>query len=178
MYTLSLKEYKNLFHKSYSGLCLFANSYVDDIELSKDIVQTAFIKIWEDQIEFRNEYSVKSYLYTAVKNRSLDHLKSKHFKRTDRIDDLHFDQIEKESVFLREITVAETSQLIENAVQTLPTKCAQIIRLAIKEYSNAEIADTLKISINTVKTQKKIAYKRLRPILKDYFILIGFIFDW
>lgn len=177
MHTLTLKEYRGLFDRLYIGLCLFANKYLNNMELSKDIVQDAFIKIWEDKIEFHNETNVKSYLYTTVKNKSLDYLKSKQYRATDRIQEGHLENIEKQSFFLREVVIMEAAQIIENAVQTLPNKCAQIIRLAIKEHSNAEIAEALQISINTVKAQKKIAYKRLKPLLKGYFVLVAFIFD-
>lgn len=177
MFTLTSKEYKSLFDKLYTSLCVFANSYIGDLEVSKDVVQDVFIKIWEDKIEFQNENTIKSYLYTSVKNKSLDYLKSKRVKTTDHLSTGEMEKLETEPFFLREVVIVETSSIIENAINTLPKKCAQIIRLSIKDFTNAEIAEELDISINTVKTQKKIAYKRLKPLLKDYFILIAFIFD-
>ena len=78
---------------------------------------------------------------------------------------------------MREAIIIETSQIIDNAINTLPNKCAHIIRLSIKNLTNSEIANELGISINTVKAQKKIAYKKLRPLLKDSFILIAYIFS-
>lgn len=177
MYKLTLKEYKSLFNKLYTSLCLFANKYIDDLEVCKDIVQDVFIKIWEDNIEFQNENNIKSYFYTSVKNKSLDYLKSSRYKSTEKLSKDQIEQVETEPYFLREVVVIETSKIIEDAINTLPHRCAQIIRLSIKELTNAEIAEELDISINTVKAQKKIAYKRLKPLLKDYFILIAFIFE-
>lgn len=177
MYKLTLKEYKSLFDKLYTSLCLFSNSYLKNLEVSKDIVQEVFIKIWEDKIEFQNENTIKSFLYTAVKNKSLDFLKSKYVKTTEHFSIIEMEKLETEPFFLREVVILETSSIIENAINTLPNKCAQIIKLSIKDYTNAEIAEELGISVNTVKTQKKIGYKRLKPLLKDYFILIAFIFE-
>lgn len=174
---LSLKEYKSVFNTLYPSLCLFSNKYIDNIEASKDIVQEVFIKIWEDKIEFQNDNTIKSYLYTAVKNRSLDFLKSKHYKVTESIGETDFAQMETDPFFLREVMISETSLLIEKAVNTLPAKCAQIIKLSIKGLSNTEISEELGISLNTIKTQKKIAYKRLKPLLKDSFFIIAFIFE-
>jgi RNA polymerase sigma-70 factor (ECF subfamily) len=147
------------------------------LEVSKDIVQEVFIKIWEDKIEFQNENTIKSYLYTAVKNKSLDYLKSKYVKTTEHFSNSDMEKLETEPFFLREVVILETSSIIENAINTLPNKCAQIIKLSIKDFTNAQIAEELGISVNTVKTQKKIGYKRLKPLLKDYFILIAFIFE-
>lgn len=166
-----------MFHNLYKSLCLFANKYVDSLETSKDLVQDVFIKIWEDKVEFKNEDNVKSYLYTSVKNRSLDYLKSKRYKSTDHFSSIKMEQLETESFFMREVVVLETSAILEKAINTLPNKCAQIIKLSTKNFTNAEIAKNLNISINTVKTQKKIAYKRLKPLLKEHFILIIYIFS-
>lgn len=176
-YQLTLKEYKNLFDSSYPMLCVFANKYLNDVEVSKDIVQTVFIKIWENKIEFQSEISVKSFLYSSIKNKSLDYIKSKHYKSTDYMSANKIAKIETEPFFLREVVIVETHGVIENAINTLPKKCAQILRLSINDLTNSEIAEKLSISINTVKAQKKIAYKKLKPILKDYFILIAFIFE-
>tara|TARA_R110002049_G_scaffold33017_6_gene109020 strand:- start:5326 stop:5808 length:483 start_codon:yes stop_codon:yes gene_type:complete len=158
-------------------LCLFANKYVNDLEVSKDIVQDVFIKIWVDKIVFENKNSIKSYLYTSVKNKSLDYFKSKRYKTTDHFSTGEMEQLETQSFFLREVVVLETSSIIETAINTLPNRCAHIIRLSMKGLTNSDIAEELGISINTVKAQKKIAYKRLKPLLKNYFVLVAFIFD-
>lgn len=177
MYQLSLKEYRKLFDSLFVSLCVFANKYVNNLDVSKDVVQDVFIKVWENKIEFKNEKTIKSYLYTAVKNKSLDHLKSKRVKTTENYSPSDIEKLDNKTYFLREVVIEETSSIIDNAINTLPFRCAQIIRLSIKEFTNPQIAEELGISINTVKAQKKIAYKRLRPLLKDYFILIAFIFD-
>lgn len=177
MQTLTLKEYKNIFDTMYSTLCLFSNNYIEDLDISKDIVQEVFIKIWEDKIEFQHENTVKSYLYTAVKNRSLDYLKSKHYKSTQSLVIEDIADWETDPFYLREVVISETSLIIEKAIDTLPKKCAQIIKLSIKGMSNTEIVEELGISLNTIKTQKKIAYKRLKPLLKECFVLIAFIFE-
>ena len=176
VHKLSLAAYKSHFDMLYVPLCLFANKYVQNLNTAKDLVQEVFIKIWEDQIAFKKENAIKSYLYTAVKNKSLDHLKSVYHRSSERFSKEELEQMETEAFFVREVIVSETATLIENAVNTLPKKCAQIIKLSLKEYSNKEIAQELSISVNTVKAQKRIAYQKLRPILKESFFLIAYIF--
>ena len=146
------------------------------MDASKDIVQNVFIKIWEDKVEFKNKKAVKSYLYTAVKNKSLDYLKSKNYTSTEYLSLVKMEQLESNSFFMREVVVLEASAIIEKAIDTLPNRCAQIIRLSAKNFSNDEIAKKLGISINTVKSQKKTAYRRLKPILKGHFTLIALLF--
>lgn len=175
MKTLILKEYKYIFDTMYTSLCLFANKYVENLEVSQDLVQDVFIRIWEERIAFKSDKAIKSYLYTAVKNQCLDYLKSAYVKTTQSLDAEDISKWETDSFFYREVVVSETNQILEKAIKTLPEKCAQIIKLSIKGMSNPEISEELGISLNTIKLQKKIAYKRLRPLLKDYFLLFAFI---
>jgi RNA polymerase sigma-70 factor (ECF subfamily) len=168
MYHLTLKEYKDLFNRRYTSLCIFANKYLEDIEISKDIVQDVFLKIWESKVVFNNENTIKSYLYTSVKNKSLDYLKSKRYISTNYFSISEIEKLEAEPFFLREVVLEETSVIIENAIDSLPKRCAQILKLSVRSLSNLEIANELHISINTVKAQKKIGYKRLKPLLKKY----------
>lgn len=173
-YQLSAKEYKTIFDELFPSLCFFANKYMVDLETSKDIVQEVFIKVWEKNTAFKSRESVKSYLYISVRNKALDVLKSVNYRNTH----LQKDDIEKlksESFFLREVVVAEVDKIVRKAVNTLPKKCARIIKLSLNGLTNTEIAQELQISINTIKAQKRIAYQKLRPLLKDYYLLIAFI---
>ncbi|MCH4552267.1 MULTISPECIES: RNA polymerase sigma-70 factor [Aestuariibaculum] len=177
MHSISLKEFKAYFDDQYMSLCLFAHKYIGDLELSKDIVQDVFVKIWEDKITFKSENSIKTYLYTSVKNKCLDYLKSKTYKSTNKLSDADIQKLETEPFFMREVAVQETSKIIHQAIATLPKKCAEILLLSIQDYSNQDIANELNISVNTVKAQKKIAYKKLKPILKEYFLFISFALE-
>ena len=174
-YTLTPKEYKSLFDSMYASLCTFADTYVKNLDISKDIVQDVFVKIWENKIEFINENSVKSYLYNAIKNKSLDYLKSQYVRNTDTFSMVDVRRLEEESFFLNEVVISEVSNIIQNAISTLPPKCATILKLSLQNYKNEEIATQLGISVNTVKAQKKIAYKRLKPMLESCLSLITYI---
>lgn len=114
----------------------------------------------------------------AVKNKCFDLLKSKRFRSTENMSVEDMDELTRDSFYLKEVVIEEVSTRIETAIDTLPKKCAQIIRLSIGGLTNPEIAQHLGISLNTVKAQKKIAYKKLRPLLKDYFVLMAFVFDY
>ncbi|MDC6367646.1 MULTISPECIES: RNA polymerase sigma-70 factor [Flavobacteriaceae] len=174
---LTLKEYKILFQKLYTSLCLFSNKYVENLEVSKDLVQEVFIKVWEDKIEFQNENTIKAYLYTAVRNKSLDYLKSKRYRSTQSLPIQEIEKLETEPFFLREVLILETSNILEEAINTLPNRCAEIIRMSIRSFTNMEIAKELGVSINTIKAQKKIAYKRLKPLLKEHLALLLLLTD-
>ncbi|MDO5970898.1 sigma factor [Flavivirga aquimarina] len=63
----TLKSYKSFFEYLYPQLCVFANKYLNDWEISKDVVQEVFVKVWEDRIVFLNEKYITNYFYKAVK---------------------------------------------------------------------------------------------------------------
>ncbi|WP_249986490.1 RNA polymerase sigma-70 factor [Polaribacter sp. Z014] len=170
--TKRLKKYNELYNSLYTSLCLFSNKYIDDLEKSKDIVQDVFIKFWNTTITFENEVAVKSYLYVCVKNKSLDYLKSNEYKLTERVASFDFVQLESELYFDKEFFFEEVSVAIEKGLKMLPPKCREIVDLSINGYKNNQISEELGISINTVKTQKKIAYQKLRSILKTPYIEI------
>lgn len=172
---LDMSSFSRLFDKSYTPLSLFAFKYLEDLDLAKDLVQDVFVKIWEDAIVFNSEQTIKAYLYTSVRNKCLDHLKSKSYRSRVNLSKEKMEELESEPFFLREVVVQEASVLIEKAINTLPAKCAQIIRLSAKGLSNDSIAEKLGLSVNTVKTQKKIAYSRMRPLLREYFVFLFFL---
>jgi len=56
--------------------------------------------------------------------------------------------------------------------ENLPPKCKRIFILAIQGKNNDEIAKELNISVNTVKTQKKIAYRTLKDYIYEITCLL------
>lgn len=159
---LTLKDYKKIFESLYPQLCVFGYKYLNDLDLSKDIVQEVFIKVWEDQFTFKNENHIVSFFYIAVKNKCFNYLKSKQYKITKRLEREELELQEAESVFMPEAVAVETTTIVKKAIDKLPSKAAQVIRLSIKDYTNSEIAEKLEISVNTVKDHKKVAYRKLR----------------
>ena len=171
----TLKDYSTLFKSLYPQLCVFAYKYLDNLETSKDIVQEVFIKVWEDKTVFQDEDHTTGYFYKAVKNRCLNHLKSKQHLLTARYGQEYPESYDTEEFLMSEAVIVETTVIIENAIKTLPEKAAQVIRLSIKDYTNDEIAKALSISVNTVKDHKKVAYRKLRKLLGFLRQVLGFL---
>jgi RNA polymerase sigma-70 factor (ECF subfamily) len=70
----------------------------------------------------------------------------------------------------------ETFNQLFSEIRNLPASSREIMLLALNGLKNQEIADELQISINTVKTQKKIAYAKIKdamgPIANVILILL------
>ncbi|SDX31994.1 RNA polymerase sigma-70 factor [Aequorivita viscosa] len=170
-----LTEYRSLFDALYPPLCLFANKYLNDMDTSKDVVQEVFIKIWEKQPIFTNHNTTKAYFYTTVKNHCLNYLKSKHYKTIDKAATIDLSILKTEDYFFSEIVTAETYAQLYKAIETLPKKSAKVITLSLNKYTTNEIAEELNITPSTVRTQKSLAYQKLKGLLTPLKYLLSFL---
>jgi len=64
--------------------------------------------------------------------------------------------------FVHYVLEEEVARLLTYTEEMLAPRCRKIFNLALQGKSNSEIACLLGVSENTVKTQKKIAYKCLK----------------
>ena len=71
---ITTKEFEKLFCENYSRLYYFAYDFVEDIEISKDIVSDVFASIWSDKKRMEKD-KVIGYLYVSVRNQCFNHLK-------------------------------------------------------------------------------------------------------
>jgi len=74
-------------------------------------------------------------------------------------------QLESEQHFSKQVIEEETFRLLLSEIRKLPEASQEIMILALNGLKNPEIAEELGISVNTVKTQKKIAYAKLKDKL-------------
>ena len=65
-------NFDDLFRYNYRPLCMYALHYLQDVDLSEDIVQESYAALWEKLQEGTHVLNRKSYLYMMVRNRCLD----------------------------------------------------------------------------------------------------------
>ena len=149
---------ENLFRYHYRPLCIFALHYLKDIDASEDVVQEAFGVLWEKLSAGEKVVNQKGYLYSVVKNRSLDILRKRGDGGAISLDG-SVDDIEEPTV-----DDAEVEARLWTAIDTLPEKCREIFLMSKRDgLRQEEIASELGISLQTVKNQVSKALK----ILKD-----------
>jgi RNA polymerase sigma-70 factor, ECF subfamily len=169
-------KYEELFRTYFPSLCYFAQKYISDLDSSKEIVHKVFVNIWEKREAFDFDKSAKSYLFTAVYNRCMNHLRDQKKFVSDEVLDTQNDYSQN-AVNTDHLEAAELESGIWRIINNLPERCKEIFvlnRFEGKKYG--EIAEELNISIKTVETQMSKALKILRDNLKDYLkILIIFI---
>lgn len=164
-----IDSFKYFFDKYYDDLCNFVHIYLHNKALSEEIVQDIFVYFWENRERLKISTSVKSYLFSASKYKSLNLLRDtktqkKIIEKIGRIESVHASEYESSY-----IDVDEFKKILGSAVDQLSPKCREIFLMSKqKELSNKEIAEQLDISIKTVENQMTIALKKLREYLIPY----------
>jgi len=172
--TFDQPQFEALFKTHFKHLCNFALQYVGDLDTAQDICQTVVIKLWESREKVDPSKSIKSFLFTAVKNRCLNYIRDNKKFRSKVLDldcgdiDLFSDDL----VASEPSDVADLKDKIAAAMDLLPEKCRLVFEMS--RYQNMkykEIAEELAISQKTVEAHMSKAIKTLKVQLKDYYFL-------
>jgi RNA polymerase sigma-70 factor (ECF subfamily) len=150
-----------LFERYFVPLCRFASRFLHAVDLSEEAVSDVFLNVWlkRETIEIRT--MIKTYLYVAVRNQSLNYIK----KNNPYLKDIEF--ADWEGIISDEradglIQYEEFKEGIESVIRQLPEQRQMIFRMnRLDGLSYKEIAEILSISVNTVQNQMVQAVKFL-----------------
>lgn len=147
-------------YDQYAGRMLtVCMRYSKSREDAEDILQEAFVKVFNKIESFRKESSLGYWIKRIVINTALNyHRKSVYLYPHFDIDDMH--QLGDDEVLVSDYNYRDLLKLL----QTLPQGCQVIFNLyAIEGYKHKEIAELLNISEGTSKSQ----YARAKSLIKD-----------
>ena len=68
--------FKAIYDMHYRPLHHFSKRYVKDPEQAEDIIADAFIVLWQKRAEFQTLKGLTAFLYTIIRNASLNHIKN------------------------------------------------------------------------------------------------------
>lgn len=164
------KTIEQLFRIWYRPLCLYALHYLEDLDEAEDLVQDVFCTLWQKSGGDAEPTGGKAYLYTCVRNRCMDLLRSPSRKNRPRsLEGLGVDEslalTEYDDSDLRDASLDEARIWVE--ISRLPRRCRRILlmgKVQGKKYS--EIARELGISENTVRNQMAKALRTVREGVK------------
>ena len=162
-----------LFDQCYEVLLSFAMRYLLDKEESKEIVQEAFVKLWEIRKELSSDINIKSYLYTIVKNNCLNRLKHNEIVLKNKKEilwkEMQYRYEALDRVQYGDMEFEELKLLIEKAIEKLPEHCKRVFILKrFEDLKYKEIAKQLNISEKTVEYHMNKAIKLIKEDLSPY----------
>ena len=166
----NIKVFESYYKEHYKSFYLMACKYLKDPILAEEIINDVFMKIWEDGDNIKIEISLKSYLYKAVINRSLNMLQ-KLKKEMQQRTQVNF--IPDEAYELKQMEENELKIKLYSAIDKLPEQCKKVFEMSrFDELKQQEIADKLGISIKTVKNHITHALKELNKSIGNFIILL------
>lgn len=173
------EAYRYIYDAHYQVLCHVANKYVADKFMAETIVGDIIFRLWERRESIDISTSLRGYLAQGVRNASLDYLRSKRQRyevaQSRLTDDTALGAASGEDP-LADVIGNELEARVESAISALPFECRRVFEMSrFMGKKQAEIADELGISINTVKYHIGNALKLLSLDLGKYIVMLIFL---
>jgi RNA polymerase sigma-70 factor, ECF subfamily len=171
------KGFDFFFRQLFPSLCFFANRMLNSRCEAEDIASNAFIKIWKKHPQFNNANSIRSYLYTIVRNDCLTCLQQKKRTATLHGELEYLTIVDLQDNREADIIRAEFYAQLYEAINSLPPACGKIFTmLYIQGKSVKEISKELNLSPSTIKTQRArgliVLRKKIVPLSCIFFLLL------
>jgi RNA polymerase sigma-70 factor (ECF subfamily) len=169
-----LKAFEWIYKNTFQSLCFYTFQITGDQNLSEEIVQEIFVRVWNERTKIEIKGSFKSYLYQAAHNLAINKLIQRntqkfsvHKTASNEIWQLIVDNYPYNAFLVEKLEALDTEKIIDQVVNGLPEQCQKIFRLSKYENKpNDEIATLLNISVNTVRTQIYRALEKIKEALE------------
>jgi RNA polymerase sigma-70 factor (family 1) len=154
--------FEQVYTQYFKPLCYFAERLTADPDLAQDIAAETFIQLLRKKPVFDTVAQLRSFLYTTARNRCFDHLRTlKRHKITH--NELKYLETQSENEIENNMIRAEVLQAVYNAIEALPNRYRQVVKLALVEgKNNEEIAAETGMAYQTVRNHKYEGIKLLR----------------
>lgn len=161
---IDLSELEMLFKQHYQSLCSAAYYVTGSEDAARDIVQDFFFICWNKRSDLVITDNFRNYALRSVKNASLNYIRSyRKIVFTDLTQVIENEQVDQVAALDADIEEEEKNLAIWDAINKLPEKRRLIFLSSNKDdLSYVQIAEKFQISVNTVKTQIRLAYQFLR----------------
>lgn len=152
--------FERLFRTYSRSMFFVAMGLVDDRQVAEDAVQESFVYLWNHRSQVDPAYDIQYYLKQSVRNYIFNYFRHR------RVREKHVEALIREHEYWAENKTDDLSERIEQVrrlLQSLPEHCRKIFVMSVVEgASYAETAAEMHVSVNTVKSQIKIAYRKLK----------------
>jgi len=174
------KAFEQVYLEFYDVLFHLSLQYLQEETLAEEVVQDAFMKLWEARKKLKDDSNIKNYLYTITKNNCLSHLRKEQVIQNNTKDfrylEMQFNYEALTSLPDNYIQFEELKEKIEQAIDVLPDEIKEVfIMNRFEELKYREIAEKLDLSVKTIEARMSKALVVLRKELKDYLPALSLI---
>ncbi|WP_029902109.1 RNA polymerase sigma-70 factor [Prevotella sp. 10(H)] len=164
-----IKTFEQVFRQYYAPLCLYGCSITKRRDVAEEIVQELFYVWWKDRENIQILHSLKSYLYGAVRNQSLQYLEHLEVQGRHREKVLTTNNKIQDSTPHQQLEYKELEEVINRTLKQLPDRRLKIFRMHRMEGKKyKEIAEILSVSVKTIEAEMTKAYQILRQEIEKY----------
>ena len=155
------RAFTELFDAYYKQLGEYIYKLTDSIEVTEEIVQDVFIKVWLKKETLPELDNFCYYLFILSRNQALNHLRK---EANDKVRQLEWSKQWDEDYLPDDCSVSEQyRQLLDTAVEKLPPQQKKVYKLSREQrLKHEEIAKILNISPETVKKHIKLALRFIK----------------
>lgn len=158
-----IKTFENVFKRFYSPLLYYSAGITGRHDIAEEIIQDVFYVIWRDRESLQIFKSLKSFLYTCVKNKSLQYCEHKKVVNTHEEYVASNVRIDSEAPPDEGIEAREMERVIMKTIEKMPERRVKIFKMhRFEDKKYTEIADILSLSVKTVEAEMTKALKSLR----------------
>lgn len=149
-------------------LLYFAMKFVKSRDFAEDIFQDAFTAVWHSRRFINPDASFSSFLYTIVRNRILNQMRS--LANEDRMKEHILSQAIDYTENTRYTILAnDLREVLAHALAQLTPRQREVFELSREaQLSHKEIAEMLGVSVNTVQEHISSSLKIIRSYLAKY----------
>lgn len=158
--------FRELFEELHPALIRFAWRYTRDADTSRDIVQDAFVKVWEKRETLDPSKSILGFMYTVVRNRALNLSRDSHYTNSVDADEVAIEDVPTPD---EQADFGILEKKIHEWIDNLPKRRREAFKLSRFEgLTHAEIAQVMNLTPRTVNTHVMLALRDLRGKLKAF----------
>lgn len=156
--------FTTLYKQYHQRIYFFAKTFLADGQDAEDITADTFVKLWSRRDKFYSIGAINSFLHVTARNSCFDFLRHNKVKCEKQAELIR--QIELHNNPDLQRTQEELLKLVDREVKKMSSKMKRIFDLSYNEgLTPAQIAETLKLSVQTISNQKTSLLKTLKRVL-------------
>ena len=153
---------EKLFNAHFRSAAYVAEEIVHSKSVAEDIVQEVFVRL--ARVDFSKIDSPVKYLYRCVRNAALDYASTHTLRRWEELNGSNFDLCRDD------VERANRLHRLYQAIERLPEQSRRVVKLiCLNNYSYADAASELGVSLATIKTHMYRSIKSLRKMMALFF---------
>ncbi|QDK77885.1 RNA polymerase sigma-70 factor [Spirosoma sp. KCTC 42546] len=161
-------------HRRFSDkLYTLAYRKTGNREAAEDLVQDLFVSLWVQKDHISIEKAVAVYLFSALKNRIISHLRKQLIHQSFSLNELDSELLVAHSANTVQdwIQLNEVQEVYNRELGNLPEKSRQVFELSRSGLANKEIAELLGLAEKTIEFHISKCLRVLRVKLLDIVVI-------